>query len=58
MYGLPLQVHHLVVTSIDSEEAQERLAAIVATEAFVAVSRLFSLPYCLQQNAFALKKSF
>ncbi|VDK67051.1 unnamed protein product [Litomosoides sigmodontis] len=36
------QVHHLVVTSIDSEEAQERLAAIVATEALVGVSRSFS----------------
>ncbi|KAL3994867.1 hypothetical protein ACH3XW_23480 [Acanthocheilonema viteae] len=36
------QVHHLVVTSIDSEEAQERLAAIAASEAFVAVSRSFS----------------
>ncbi|MCP9262141.1 hypothetical protein DINM_005433 [Dirofilaria immitis] len=36
------QIHHLVVSSIDSEEAQERLSAIVATEAFVAVSRSFS----------------
>uniref|UniRef100_A0A915Q023 Integrator complex subunit 7 n=1 Tax=Setaria digitata TaxID=48799 RepID=A0A915Q023_9BILA len=36
------QVHHLVVTSIDSEEAQERLAATIATEAFVGVSRSFS----------------
>uniref|UniRef100_A0AAF5Q355 Integrator complex subunit 7 n=2 Tax=Wuchereria bancrofti TaxID=6293 RepID=A0AAF5Q355_WUCBA len=36
------QVHHLIVTSIDSEEAQERLAATVATEAFVGVSRSFS----------------
>lgn len=33
----------MVVTSIDSEEAQERLAAIVATEAFVGVSRLFRI---------------
>ncbi|CAG9540601.1 unnamed protein product [Cercopithifilaria johnstoni] len=36
------QIHHLVVTSIDSEEAQERSAATVATEAFVGVSRSFS----------------
>ncbi|VDO52723.1 unnamed protein product [Onchocerca flexuosa] len=36
------QIHHLIVTSIDSEEIQERLAAIAATEAFVAFSRSFS----------------
>ncbi|VDK76435.1 unnamed protein product [Onchocerca ochengi] len=36
------QIHHLIVTSIDSEESQERLAAIAATEAFVAFSRSFS----------------
>ncbi|VDN05965.1 unnamed protein product [Thelazia callipaeda] len=35
-------VHHLIVMSIDSEEEQERLSAIVATEAYVGVSRFFS----------------
>lgn len=36
------QVHHLIVTSIDSEEPQERAAAIVATNAYASVSKEFS----------------